>query len=53
MAETKGRNTTVRVETGRCDDGIDVKSQMGGKMGGGRDNLAHSLSGASAVQRGK
>ena len=33
--------------------GVDLPNTMGGKMGGGVDNLSHSLSGASAVQRSK
>lgn len=33
--------------------GVTLKNTMGGKMGGSDTNLAHSLSGASAVQRQK
>lgn len=33
--------------------GVDLPNTMGGKMGGGVDNLSHSLNGASAVQRSK
>jgi hypothetical protein len=33
--------------------GVDLPDTMGGKFGGGVDNLSHSLSGSSAVQRNK
>lgn len=53
--ETKsgGRGTTIKRSFGRDNSGHNLPNTKGGKMGGGVDNLSHSLSGASAVQRGK
>lgn len=45
---------TLMTATGQNNvHGVDLPNTMGGKMGGGITNLAHSLNGASAVQRAK
>lgn len=36
---------------GRDDSGMSVPNTTGKELGGGVDNLSHSLSGASAVQK--
>jgi hypothetical protein len=46
-----GRGQTIMTATGQdTQSGIDLPNTMGGKMGGSVTNLAHSISGASAVQ---
>ena len=45
----KGR---LVVPTGRDNSSFSVGNTTGGKMGGGIDNLAHSLKGTSANQKG-
>jgi hypothetical protein len=47
------RGTTIVRTFGRDNSGHDVPNSRGKELGGGVDNLSHSLSGASAVQRGK
>lgn len=45
---------TMMTATGQNNvHGVDLPNTLGGKMGGSTTNLAHSLSGASAVQRAK
>jgi hypothetical protein len=47
------RGQTVNCATGRDDSSYplnDKESRMGKEMGGGTENIGHSLSGASAVQ---
>lgn len=46
------RGQTVVKGFGRDDSSMDVPNSKGKEMGGGVNNLAHSLSGASAVQSG-
>jgi hypothetical protein len=48
--ESGPRGQKVHTGFGRDDSSHKVKDARGGKMGGGVSNLAHSLSGASAVQ---
>lgn len=53
VQKTKGvRGQTVVKGFGRDDSSMDVPNSKGEEMGGGVNNLAHSLSGASAVQSG-
>ena len=50
------RGQTVMCATGRDDSSHKVnesEAMKGREMGGGMDNLGHSLSGASAVQNAK
>lgn len=50
------RGQKVMCATGRDDSSLKVKdgeAREGREMRGGKDNLAHSLSGASAVQHTK
>ena len=47
------RGQTIKRSFGRDDSNMDVPNAMGKSMGGGTSNLAHSLSGSSAVQEGK
>lgn len=54
MKETASaaRGTTIVQDFPRDNSSMDVKTPHGKKLGGGRDNLGHSLSGASAVMTG-
>jgi hypothetical protein len=50
------RGQTVKCATGRDDSSYKVndrEAREGREMKGGKDNLSHSLSGASAVQNAK
>jgi hypothetical protein len=47
-----GRGTTIVQSTGRDNSSHDVKNPMGGSVGGSKDNLSHTLSGAKANQSG-
>lgn len=45
---------TMMIATGQDNvHGVNLPNTLGGKMGGSTSNLAHSLTGASAVQRAK
>lgn len=46
------RGTTVRTPFGRDDSAMSLPDQMGCKVGGGINNVAHSLKGATGVQGG-
>lgn len=54
--ESGVRGQTVHVATGKDDSSYpvnDAEARNGKAMGGGVDNIAHSLTGASAVQHVK
>jgi len=56
MSMSAGRGQTIKAATGRDDSSHKVnngEAMKGRAMGGGVSNLAHSLSGASAVQTAK
>lgn len=48
-----GRNTKIVQDFARDNSSMSVKNPHGKKLGGGTDNLSHSLNGASAVQKTK
>jgi hypothetical protein len=47
------RGMTVRRDFARDNSDLELEDTRGGEMGGSETNLAHSLTGASAVQRSK
>lgn len=54
IKSSKMPNGTMKTATGQDNvHGVDISDELGGKMGGGHDNLSHSLTGTGAVPRVK